>query len=294
YHLALRRSNQGARLQPLEQPGRGEAERVAVEQGHVVADQKNADDDQEHAAEGVNGLNVAADFLREFKKRVDRQRAQEKRQGEARRVAREQQRAAADFARRAREGEGGAEDRPATGRPRHRERDSDQNRAQVARRFVLEVELQVAIERGDLESADEIEPHEQDQDAARHANQIAVVEEQRAQQARRGAERDEDQGKTGDERRRVENHPRAHAGAGLAAAHLLQRNAGNKGKVRGDQRQNAGREKGKNSRRKGDEDVDVGHRLPSVRSLISRRALLPYQSAGPQPRASPSPFGPMI
>ena len=59
-------------LESFEQPVRCGPERVSIEKGHVVREQQNTYEDQQHAPHDVNWLYVPAEGLGKLKERVDR------------------------------------------------------------------------------------------------------------------------------------------------------------------------------------------------------------------------------
>src|SRR5712692_10184836 len=155
------------------------------------------------------------------------------------------------------------------------------------------MELQITIQQRYLKNADEINPHQRDEQTANDADESAITQQKTPQEAGGDAKRDKGQGETEDKSKRVRCHPPAHAAIDFGSAHLLQRNAGDKGKIRRDQRQHAGGEKREQAGCKGDRNIKVGHFFPANKVWKSSRPPGPYHSAGPQSLASPSPLGPL-
>src|SRR6266404_450307 len=170
-----------------------EAENISVEKRHVVGDQQDADDNQQHAAADVDRLHVAAQALGELKERIDRQRAQKKWQGKARCVARQQHRAAAHFTGGAGKRQRRSQNRPDARCPSHGKSHPDKYRAEITRRLVLEIKLQVTIERSNLEKSDEIKSDEENKRSAENSDCVSITEENSAEKARRRAEGDKNQ-----------------------------------------------------------------------------------------------------
>src|SRR5262245_10723169 len=129
----------------------------------------------------MNRLYVTTKGLRELKKRVDRHRAQEKWQSQTRSVAGEQQHAPANFTGSSCQREDSAQDRPDARSPSDGKGDAHQDRAQVARRFVFEVKLQITLQRRDFEKSDEIESYQKNKQAPQEANEIPVTQEETAE-----------------------------------------------------------------------------------------------------------------
>src|SRR5581483_1364030 len=108
------------------------------------------------------------------KKRIDGERAQEKRHRQTCGIAAEQPDAVAGGGR---QREDRAEDRPDARDPRDGEGDPDERRAEIAGRFVLQIDLEIAIEGGDFNEAQQIDADENHRDAAGDADEAAMAGE---------------------------------------------------------------------------------------------------------------------
>jgi len=98
------------------------------------------------------------------------------------------------------------------------------------------------------ERADQVKTEEKDQGSCDGSEESAVLAEERADGAGGRAERNENDGKAGDER---ESRREKAGGGDITFAELLHADAGKHGDVAGDERENAGGEKGNQASEKG-------------------------------------------
>src|SRR5439155_1480440 len=138
---------------------------------------------------------------------------------------------------------------------------------------------------GEDEHADDDETEDDDQEPADPADPHAIVEQELAEHAERGPERDEDDPEPDDEGERVEEHPPPR-GAAEVGAEVGNRHPRDERDVRGEERQHAGGEEREEPRAERDDDAErLAHgywRSPS----ISASAASPSQDRGPSASAA--------
>src|SRR2546427_354835 len=198
------------RLEPLEEPVGGERDGPGVEDDVVVGEDEHAHHDQDQACRALHDRDEWTVAAEELQERAERRGCQEERNAEPRGVRGQQADAPPDVVGRRREGEDRAQDRPDARRPANRKRDADRERAEVACRLLPELPLLSAPEDPDSEHADDVQAEDDDEDPADPTDPVAVVEQELARRAERGAERHEDDREPHDEGQRVTQDPPAH------------------------------------------------------------------------------------
>ena len=152
---------------------------------------------------------------------------------------------------------GGGEDRPQrradAGGPGDREGRAGDDRAAPARPFEQGVDVPLAVEPGDEQRTDEEDAHRDDQHAGDLGQQVLVILQGRAEAGGGQPEGDEDRREAGDEEQARPQHP-----APTGVVELGGGDPGDRRKVTGDERQDAGREERDDPRREGGEDADAG------------------------------------
>src|SRR5690349_18613055 len=183
------------------QEAREEGDEVAEE----VRDEGEAEGDEDDAAHDLDDAKRSADLSRRREERVHAERGEEEGHGESERVDAEEENAGPGLPRRARVEKDRGQDRPDAGGPPGGEGDPDEDRPKESERPRRHAELGLARERGDREEPREVEPEEDDEDAARLAEDVLVLAQELPRRGGGRAERDEDHREAEDKRERVEN-----------------------------------------------------------------------------------------
>src|SRR5881396_737671 len=257
------------RLEPLEEPVRGERDGPGVEDDVVVGEDEHADHDQDQPCRPLDHRDERTVAPEEPQERA-----------EPRGVRGQQADAPSDVVGRRREGEDRAQDRPDARRPANRKRDADRERAEVACRLLPELPLLSAPEDPDSEHADDVQAEDDDEDPADPTDPVAVVEQELARRAERGAERHEDDREPYDEGQRVTQDPPAHRPREVRGE-VGDGHARDERQVRRKERQHARRQEREESRAERDGDPEgFAHRDRSSPSISEWDASLSH-SRGP-------------
>ncbi len=134
------------------------------------------------------------------------------------------------------------EDRSDAGRPAEGEGQSHHISAEEAERL-LHLRALFTIEQADLEEAEKVQPHRDDDHAREIGQKLQVLAQRLAKEARRRAERREDGAKAQDEEDGGKEDVAARAGAAFRRE-ILHRHAGEEREIRGHERQDARRQEG--------------------------------------------------
>src|SRR5690349_6120052 len=212
------------------QEAREEGDEVAEE----VRDKGEAESDEDDAAHDLDDAKRSADLPRRGEERVHAERGEEEGHGESERVDAEEENAGPGLPRRARVEKDRGQDRPDAGGPPGGEGDPDEDRPEESERPRGHAELGLARERGNREESRQVEPEEDDEDAARLAEDLP---------GRGGgrAERDEDHREAEDERERVEDGEAADPARLVLGRQLVERHPRDEGDVGRHEREDAGR-----------------------------------------------------
>src|SRR5437870_2223421 len=231
-------------LQPtLEELGR-QALQPSREQREAIGDQEDAEHDQQRPRDAVHPTEVGSEPLEPAEETVQRQGGADKRDGEPQGVGAQQRRPQPHAPLSGREGENRTQDRSNAGGPCRAESDADECRAQVADRLARQLEPALAHEKRRPQDTEQVQPEQDDDDAADPADPLARAQQQHAECGCRGAERDKDEGEPGHEPQRVRQ------GGATPHLDLLERQPGKETDVARDERQDAG---GEEAQQAGDE-----------------------------------------
>src|SRR5204863_3833068 len=160
---------------------------------------------------------------------------------------------------------------------------SDDERPEIARRLLADLDGCRASEDADAQHARDVEAEDDDERPADHADDVAIFEQRLDGRAERGAERHEHQREADDERHGVQQHAAARIGPEVAGE-IADRHAGDERNIGGKQRQDTRRQEREQPRAERDGHAERG---AHQRSIACTRPCAAVSSHARGPSATP-------